>query len=113
VAALGGAGTRVGRACRTQRLRPEAFIADRNIARVDRGYALDTTELASLSADAVPAIVGALPTLDPTTRAAVEQDLSCLHEELRDGVERFGWASFNVARDIALGRLNALPLPSC
>jgi hypothetical protein len=94
-------------------LDPEAFIAERNIARVERGHRLDTSELASLSADAVPATVATLPTLDPTTRTMVEQNLSCLREELRDGVERFGWASFNVARDIALERLNALALPSC
>jgi hypothetical protein len=102
-------------------LDPEAFIADRNIARVESRVQpgieprvkLDTSELASLSADAVPATVAALPTLDPTTRALVEQNLSCLREELREGVERFGWASFNVARDIALERLNALALPRC
>lgn len=96
---------------------PEAFIADRNIARVERsaepGVELDTSELASLSADAVPATVAALSTLDPATRAVVEQNLSCLREDLRDGVERFGWASFNVARDIALEDLNPLALPSC
>ena len=92
---------------------PEAFIADRNIARVERSVELDTSELASLSADAVPATLAALSTLDPTTRAVVEQNLSCLREELRDGVERFGWASFNVARDIALEDLNPLALPSC
>jgi hypothetical protein len=94
-------------------LDPEAFIADRNIARMERGHELDTTELASLSADAVPAIADALPGLDPSARAVVEQDLSCLREELRRGVDRFGWASFNVARDIALERLNALALPPC
>ena len=92
---------------------PEAFIADRNIARVERGFELDTSELASLSADAVPATVSALPTLDPSIRATVRHNLSCLREELRGEVERFGWASFNVARDIALERLNPLVLPSC
>jgi hypothetical protein len=92
---------------------PEAFIADRNIARVERSVDLDTSELASLSADAVPATVAALSTLDPTTRVVVEQNLSCLREELRDGVDRFGWASFNLARDIALEGLNPLALPSC
>jgi hypothetical protein len=96
---------------------PEAFIADRNIARAEPDgrsrVELDTFELASLSADAVPATVAALPTLDPATRMVVEQNLSCLREELRDGVERFGWASFNVARDIALERLTPLALPSC
>jgi hypothetical protein len=94
-------------------LDPEAFIADRNIARVERGHGLDTSELASLSADAAPEIVAALPALDPSTRVVVEQNLSCLREELRRGVERYGWASFNAARDIALERLNPLALPPC
>ena len=94
-------------------LDPEAFIAERNIARVARGYELDTRELASLSADAVPAIAIALPQLKPPIRKQVERDLSCLRAELRRGVTRFGWASFNLARDVALERLNPLPLPDC
>ena len=94
-------------------LDPEAFIAERNIARVERGYELDTSELASLSADAAPEIAAALPDLDPSLRPQIERDLSCLRAELRRGVDRFGWASFNVARDVALERLNPLPLPRC
>jgi hypothetical protein len=92
---------------------PEAFIAERNIARVARGHELDTRELASLSADAAPAIAAALPELDPPIREQVARDLSCLREELRMDVTRFGWASFNLARDVALERLNPLPLPPC
>jgi hypothetical protein len=94
-------------------LDPEGFIAERNIARVARGYELDTQELASLSADAAPAIASALPTMDPATRQQVERDLSCLRAGLRSGVVRFGWASFNLARDVALERLTALRLPAC
>ncbi len=94
-------------------LDPDAFIAERNIARVERGYELDTRELASLSADAAPAIAAALPGLDPSLRPQIERDLSCLRAELRRGVDRFGWASFNFARDVALERLNPLSLPGC
>ena len=94
-------------------LDPEAFIAERNIARVARGYELDTQELASLSADAAPAIANALPELAPPIRHKVERDLSCLRAELRSEVVRFGSASFNLARDIALERLNGLRLPVC
>ena len=94
-------------------LDPEAFIAERNIARVERGYELDASELAALSADAAPAIAAALPDLDPSLRPQLERDLSCLRAELRRGVDRFGWASFNVARDLALERLNPLALPRC
>ncbi|HUF59970.1 MAG TPA: DUF4173 domain-containing protein [Actinomycetota bacterium] len=94
-------------------LDPEAFIAERNIARVERGYELDATELASLSADAAPAIAATLPDLDPSLRPQIERDLSCLRAELRRGVDRFGWASFNFARDVALERLDPLSLPGC
>lgn len=95
-------------------LNPEGFIADRNLARVEVGHSLDTAELASLSADAVPAIAAALPELDdPAIRAVLEQHLACLLDELRDGVDRFGWASFNLARDIAIERLARLPLQPC
>ena len=94
-------------------LDPEAFIAEHNIARVERGYELDATELASLSADAAPAIAATLPDLDPSLRPQIERDLSCLRVELRRGVDRFGWASFNFARDVALERLDPLSLPGC
>ena len=94
-------------------LDPEAFIAGRNIARSARGYELDTQELASLSADAAPTIATAIPELDPRIRERAERDLSCLRAELRRGVKRFGWASFNLARDVALEQLNPLPLPPC
>lgn len=94
-------------------LDPEAFIAERNIARVERGYSLDTSELASLSADAAPAIAAAISELGPSIRPQVERDLSCLRLTLRRDVDRFGWASFNIARDVALERLNPLTLPRC
>ena len=94
-------------------LDPEAFIAERNIARLARGYELDTVELASLSADAAPAIAAALPELDAPIREQVERDLSCLRAEMRSEVTHFGWASFNVARDVALERLNPMRLPRC
>jgi hypothetical protein len=65
----------------------------------------------SFSAGAARAIASALPELDPARRLLVGEDLSCLREELRRTVERFGWASFNVGGDIALERLNPLVLP--
>ena len=94
-------------------LDPDAFIAERNIARVERGFELDTSELASLSADAAPAIAAALPELDPSLRAEVERALSCLRATLHRDVDRFGWTSFNLARDVALERLNPLVLSDC
>jgi hypothetical protein len=82
------------------------------LRRVERDHPLDTSELASLSAGAVPAIVPALPTLEPRIRAIVVRDLWCLREELRDE-QASGWASFNLARRAALRLLEALVLPAC
>jgi hypothetical protein len=56
---------------------------------VEHGYELDVRELASLSADAAPAIAASIPELDPSIRAQVERGLSCLRAELRRGVDRF------------------------
>ena len=92
---------------------PERFIAERNLARAAAGHELDTVELASLSADAAPAIVSALPTLDAAARERLERRLACLRSELHDDIERFGWESFNVARDGAAERLGSLELPAC
>jgi hypothetical protein len=94
-------------------LDPERFIAERNLARAAAGHELDAAELASLSADAAPPIAEALPRLDGVVRADLERHLACLRDQLRDGSERFGWGSFNVARDTAAARLATLSLPPC
>ena len=49
---------------------PERLVVDRNIDHYEQTGKLDTAHLALLSDDAVPAIVAALPRLDPVTRAA-------------------------------------------
>ncbi|HEX6399463.1 MAG TPA: DUF4173 domain-containing protein, partial [Actinomycetota bacterium] len=92
---------------------PERFIAERNLSRAAAGHELDVAELASLSADAAPSIVEALPDLGPSTREPLARHLACLRVELRDEVERYGWGSFNAGRDIAAERLAPITLPSC
>jgi hypothetical protein len=94
-------------------LNPDAFIASRNIARVERGYEVDPWELTSLSADAVPAVASALDDLDPDVRAVLAGDLACLRRELRTQVTLHGWGSYNTSRAEALERLNAISLPAC
>jgi hypothetical protein len=55
------------------RVNPDAFIVRTNVARVKAGRALDAQYLTSLSADAVPALIEALPALDEAKHRAVEK----------------------------------------
>jgi hypothetical protein len=52
-------------------LNPDGLIAAANLRRTGAGYSLDTAYLHSLSADALPAIRRALPTLPPVQRCVV------------------------------------------
>jgi hypothetical protein len=93
---------------------PDAFIAQRNLERYERTGDLDVAELRSLSADAVPVLVEALPALDPCARlhvAALFDDTSALEQ-------RSGWASWNLGREraadavAALGGVDQRPVPA-
>jgi Domain of unknown function (DUF4173) len=95
-------------------LDPEAFIAERNLARAAVGHPLDVMELRSLSVDAVPAIVEALPSLSEADRAALVGSLADLRCELVE--EAAGFPSFNAARARAERILEAMPRdgpPAC
>lgn len=80
-------------------LNPDRFIADRNIDRYRAGGRLDVSYLASLSADAVPA----LERLDGPQRDCAHR---LLIHDLRDNPD--DWRGFNLsralARDILAGR---------
>ena len=52
---------------------PETLVVERNVTNYERTGRLDVGHLAALSDDAVPAMVAALPRLDPTTRELVRQ----------------------------------------
>ncbi|MGI8683818.1 MAG: DUF4153 domain-containing protein [Acidimicrobiales bacterium] len=54
---------------------PERLVVARNIDRYEETGKLDVDHLAGLSDDAVPALAGLLPRLDPVTRATVEESL--------------------------------------
>lgn len=54
---------------------PERLVVARNIDRYERTGKLDVGHLAGLSDDAVPALAGALPRLDPATGQAVREHL--------------------------------------
>ena len=86
-------------------LDPDAFIAERNLARAAEGRPLDVMELRSLSLDAIPVIVEALPSLPGAERAALVgylADVRCRLDE-----EPAGFASFNTARARAERTLDA------
>lgn len=98
---------------------PGAFIAEQNVRRATHpgsvppggSTGLDTGYLAGLGADAVPALVRALPTLPPSERAAVEGALAEQRRTLAAAVEGTGWASWNHARATALDALEASGRP--
>lgn len=50
---------------------PEALVVERNVANYERTGRLDTETLLGLSDDAVPALVAALPRLDPAARRVI------------------------------------------
>jgi hypothetical protein len=91
---------------------PERFVAERNLGRAASGASLDAEELASLSADAIPAIITALPVLPPEQRAPLEERLACTRDGLAADAER-GWPASNASRARALELLRAAELGPC
>jgi hypothetical protein len=64
-------------------MNPDALVARVNIERARAGYELDVLYLTSLSGDAVPRLVEALPDLEEEDRCAVKRIL----EAGREGLE--------------------------
>lgn len=87
-------------------LNPDGFIARVNLSRAGAGRPFDAAYVASLSADAVPVLVEALPQMQPAERNAV---LSQLQERWRP-FEQHDWRSWNWGRTRALHAIQeALP----
>lgn len=63
----------------------DALIARHNVARAVAGAELDTWYLGSLSPDAVPTLVAALPSLDEPLAAAVADVVRCIQSDSRSG----------------------------
>jgi hypothetical protein len=82
---------------------PDAFIAQRNLERYARTGDLDVTEIRGLSADAVPVLAEAFPTLDECARLQV----GALFDETSALEQRSGWASWNLGRERAAGVIAA------
>ncbi|MEO8294332.1 MAG: DUF4173 domain-containing protein [Gemmatimonadota bacterium] len=76
---------------------PDQVIMQVNLERASRGLAFDTEYAATLSDDAVPSLVGALPALAPDAGCRVLGNLA-VRQERRAGA---GWRTFNISRSRA------------
>lgn len=76
---------------------PESFVVRHNVARADAGVEVDTTYLASLSDDAVPALVAAADTTDDLVlRSRLVAALDCTDDHA--GVARANLAHLVASR---------------
>ncbi len=82
---------------------PEAIVVRTNLARAAEGKAFDAPYHAKLSADALPALLAAAPTLPATECAALSENLATVWAKRR--VARSDWRSLSLpyARAIAAG----------
>jgi hypothetical protein len=95
---------------------PSRLIAEQNVARVldpslvpaDGKSGLDVVYALRLGDDAVPALITALPALDPSDRGALLRRLLLRRDALAvDGTT--GWPSWNLGRELARQALANLP----
>jgi len=75
-------------------LNPDAYIVRANAAHARAGRSFDAEYVASLSADAVPALISALPSLSRDERCRVERGLSNWTSTMLDA----DWRAWNFAR---------------
>jgi hypothetical protein len=109
--AMLGAGLAVALLCNV--IGPQAFVTGQNVARaldpslVAPGGAtgLDLGYLGSLGADAIPVLVDDYAALAPADQASVSSILASRKSRLADQVDRYGWPSWNLARNAALDSL--------
>ncbi len=78
---------------------PEAVVVRHNVAFAERTGRFDPDYLAELSDDAVPALVDALPRLDPEARRTVLDRVCSMGSA---GDPKRSWWAFNFARDAAV-----------
>jgi hypothetical protein len=80
-------------------LNPDAYIVRANAAHARAGRAFDAEYAVSLSADAVPALISAMPSLSREERCFVARSLS--GNWSRPAPEENDWRSWNIARSRA------------
>ncbi|MGA9191852.1 MAG: DUF4173 domain-containing protein [Anaerolineales bacterium] len=89
-------------------LNVDAFIVRQNFANPSRAGELDAGYLATLSADAVPALVSRLDQLPPDARDDLLPGMACGLQALRDRQQRVGWPSYRWVQAEALTRLESV-----
>lgn len=85
----------------------DALIVRHNVARAAHGAELDVHYLQQLSADAVPAMVAALPDLRPALAAEVAGAAACIQQRADEG----DWRSLRVADIRARSAVARMPHP--
>lgn len=85
-------------------INPNALIVRTNVGRLAAGQTFDATYVASLGADAVPALVEALPAMDPADRKAVAaQVLSCWSPPENADWRGWNWGRVQAGRAVRAG----------
>jgi hypothetical protein len=90
---------------------PDALIVRENLARYQASGKLDAYYLTTLSADATPDLVAALPSLDDASRATLAEALIRQRELLTTAEAGQGWPSWSLPRAQALAALEKGALP--
>jgi Domain of unknown function (DUF4153) len=85
-------------------LNPDGRIAEINISRVKEGHGLDPAYIASLSDDAVPHLVNALPEIEEPYRT----DLRTLLLQHHGSQEEIDWRTWNLSRQEARAAMSRL-----
>jgi len=81
--------------CALHIVNPDAAIVRANLAHASKGHAFDADYAASLSADAAPALVHALPMLPPTAQGTIAQTL------LQNDTGPADWRAWSLGRALA------------
>jgi hypothetical protein len=89
-------------------LNPDALIVRENLARYQTTGDLDVPYLATLSADATPALVAALPVIGPP-EVSLRANLQQLARRLDEAAARDGLPGWNYGRARAAALIHALP----
>ena len=85
----------------------DAWIAQHNLRRHVAGARLDPAYLATLSADAVPALLQQIDAVDPTARQSLAAHLIDRHQSLCASSREARWQQANLSRSRALKQLSA------
>jgi hypothetical protein len=91
-------------------INPDAFIVRANVARLAAGRSFDPNYVTSLSADAVPALVEALPAMEEAKRGAIEHRMFASGSVWAGGDWRtWNWSRERASRVVARYQAERLP----